>query len=148
MFAYPKQAELNRVVPKTKIYAHAKPSKRVKAFFVAQVAEIRWKYKLSPDTINLPARNGVNEIQIFEIVLKTPDLDAAVLQTIDKAITEIRTTRDTVHFILMDWDPLIAQWQDLPVERGVAADKALGALYKFLASRFSTGKSLMSRNRK
>lgn len=29
MFSYPKQAEFNRVVPKKKIYAHAKPSKRV-----------------------------------------------------------------------------------------------------------------------
>jgi len=86
MFAYPKQAEFNRVVPKTKIYAHAKPSIRVKELFVAQVGEILWKYKLSPETINLPARNGINEIQVFEITLKTPDIDAIVLQAIDKAI--------------------------------------------------------------
>lgn len=86
MFAYPKQAEYNRAVPKTKIYAHAKPTKRVKELFVTQVAEIVWKYKLSPETINLPARDGVNEIQVFEITLKTPDLDATVLQAIDKAI--------------------------------------------------------------
>ena len=86
MFAYPKQAEFNRVVPKAKIYAHGKPSKRVRQMFVAQVGEILWKYKLSPETINLPARNGINEIQIFEIALKTPNVDAAVLQVIDKAI--------------------------------------------------------------
>lgn len=86
MFAYPKQAEFNRVVPKNKIYAHAKPSKRVKELFVAQVGEIVWKYKLSPETINLPARNGINEIQVFEIALKTPELDEAVLQSMDKAI--------------------------------------------------------------
>src|SRR5262249_19323892 len=86
MFAYPKQAELNRVVPKNKIYAHAKPTKRIKELFVAQVGEIVWKYKLSPDTINLLARNGINEIQVFEIILKTPELDEAVLQSIDKAI--------------------------------------------------------------
>ncbi len=87
MFAYPKQAEFNRAVPKTKIYAHARPSKRVKELFVAQVGEILWKYKLSPETINLPPRNGINEIQVFEIVLRTPQLDPAVLQTIDKAIS-------------------------------------------------------------
>lgn len=86
MFAYPKQAEYNRAVPKSKIYAYAKPSRRVKELFVAQVGEILWKYKLSPETINLPARDGINEIQVFEIVLKTPDIDAVVLQTIDKAI--------------------------------------------------------------
>lgn len=86
MFAYPKQAEFNRPVPKTKIYAHAKPSKRVKELFVAQVGEILWKYKLSPETIKLPARKGINEIQVFEIALRTPQLDPAVLQAIDKAI--------------------------------------------------------------
>ena len=86
MFAYPKQAEINRVVPKTKIYAHAKVSKRIKELFVTQVEEILWKYKLSPETINLPARNGINEIQVFEIALKTPELDVDVLQAIDKAI--------------------------------------------------------------
>lgn len=86
MFAYPKQAEFNRVVPKTKIYAHAKPSKRVKELFVAQVGEILWKYKLSPETINLPPRKSINEIQVFEIALRTPQLDQAVLEAIDNAI--------------------------------------------------------------
>lgn len=86
MFAYPKQAEFNRVVPKAKIYAHAQASKRVKELFVAQVGEIIWKYKLSPETINLPARNGIREIQIFDIHLKTPEINDAVLVAIDKAI--------------------------------------------------------------
>ncbi len=86
MFAYPKQAEFNRPVPKTKIYAHARPSKRVKELFVAQVGEILWKYKLSPETINLPPRKGINEIQVFELALRTPQLDPAVLQAIDRAI--------------------------------------------------------------
>jgi len=86
MFAYPKQAEFNRLVPKTKIYAHARVSKRIKALFAKQVGEIVWKYKLSPETINLPARNGINEIQVFDVTLKTPELDPDVLHAIDKAI--------------------------------------------------------------
>lgn len=86
MFAYPKQAEFNRSVPKTKIYAHARPSKRLKELFVAQVGEILWKYKLAPETVNLPPRKGINEIQVFELVLRTPELDPAVLQAIDRAI--------------------------------------------------------------
>lgn len=86
MFSYPKQAEFNRVVPKNKIYAYAKPSKRVRELFVSEVGEILWKYKLSPETTNLPARHGITEIQVFEIALKTPDLDEAVLQAMDKAI--------------------------------------------------------------
>ena len=86
MFAYPKQAEFNRVVPKNKIYAHAKPSKRVRELFVSEVGEILWKYKLSPETTNLAARNGITEIEVFEIALRTPELDEAVLQAMDRAI--------------------------------------------------------------
>ena len=86
MFAYPEQAEFNRPVPKTKIYAHARPTKRLKERFVAQVGEILWKYKLAPETVNLPPRKGINEIQVFEIALRTPQLDPAILHAIDRAI--------------------------------------------------------------
>ena len=86
MFAYPKQAEVDRKVAKTKIFAHTKPSKRLKELFAAQVEDICWKYKLSPETINLPARDGINEIQVFEITLKNSECDEAILHLIDKAI--------------------------------------------------------------
>jgi len=86
MFTYPPQALFDRVIPKSKIYAHAKPGKAVKALFVASIGEIVWKYKLSPETINLPARHGVFEIQVFDLSLKTLDLHPSVLRTIDRAI--------------------------------------------------------------
>jgi len=86
MFDYPKQAEFNRVVPKAKIYAFAKPTRAVRNHFVSQVAEIVWKYKLSPETVNLPARQGIQEIQIFVIALKAPELAEDVLRTMDRAI--------------------------------------------------------------
>ena len=74
------------MLPKIKIYTNAKPSKLVKAKFVSQIGEIVWKYKLSPETTNLPARDGFTEIQVFEIALKEPELDSGVLIAIDKAI--------------------------------------------------------------
>jgi len=83
---YPAKAEFNRVLPKIKIYTNAKPSKSVKARFVSQISEIVWKYKLSPETTNLAARDGFTEIQVFEIALKEPELEADVLIAIDKAI--------------------------------------------------------------
>ncbi len=86
MFSFPAKAEFNRVLPKVKIYANAKPSKSVKAKFVSQISEIVWKYKMSPETTNLAARDGVTEIQVFEITLKEPELGTDVLSVIDKAI--------------------------------------------------------------
>jgi len=86
IFAYPKQAEFNRVLPKSKIYEHGTPSRAVRDCFVSQVNQIVWQYKLAPETINLPARPGVPEIEIFAIDLKTADLNIEVLRCIDKAI--------------------------------------------------------------
>jgi hypothetical protein len=90
MFDFPKQAELNRLLPKSKVYEFAKPSRAVRDRFVRQIGEIVWKYKLAPETVNLPARQGIEEIQVFGIALKTRELTAAALRpillTIDKAI--------------------------------------------------------------
>jgi hypothetical protein len=86
LFAYPKQAEFNRVLPKSKIYEHARPSRSVRERFVAEVDQIVWKYKLAPETVNLPARPGVPEIQVFGVSLRTDSLNDSILRTIDKAI--------------------------------------------------------------
>jgi Domain of unknown function (DUF4391) len=48
---------------------------RVKKLFVQQVEQIVWQFKLAPETINLPARPAVPEIQVFAIQLKTPELN-------------------------------------------------------------------------
>ncbi len=86
MFDYPSQAGLHRILPKSKIYEFAKPSRAVRDLFISQIREIVWKYKLSPETVNLPARQGVQEIQVFGIALKSGELSQDVLRTIDRAI--------------------------------------------------------------
>lgn len=86
LIAYPKQAAFGRVLPKNKIYEHSVANTRLKDLFVEQVEQIVWLYKLAPDTLHLPARPGVPEIQIFSIQLKTPELHGDVLRCIDGAI--------------------------------------------------------------
>ena len=86
LFAYPKQAEFGRVLPKNKIYEHSGANTRLKELFVEQVEQIVWRYKLAPETINLAARPGVPEIQVFAIQLKTPELHRDVLRCIDGAV--------------------------------------------------------------
>jgi hypothetical protein len=89
MFLYPEHALVERILPKNKIYGHAQPSRAIRQRFVSQVEEIVWRYKLAPDTIHLPARSGVEEIQIFQIALKTGELREEVLRTIDRAIPSL-----------------------------------------------------------
>jgi hypothetical protein len=86
LFAYPKQAEFGRTLPKNKIYEHSGANTRLKDLFVEQVEQIVWRYKLAPETINLAAKPGVPEIQVFAIQLKTPELHRDVLRCIDGAV--------------------------------------------------------------
>ena len=86
MFAFPPQTAFGKPVPKSRIYTHAVPSRRVRDLFVSQLAEILWAYKLSPETLRLPATPSVPEIQIFDLTLKAGALDDDVLHAIDRAV--------------------------------------------------------------
>ena len=85
-FEYPKAASFGKILPKTKIYEHAKAGIKLKQLFVAQVDQIVWQYKLAPETINLGATKSISEIQVFRIKLRGADLNEDVLRAIDKAI--------------------------------------------------------------
>lgn len=92
LFDFPAKAAYGRALPKSKLYTFSKPSRRMRDRMTAQVAQIIWAYKLAPDTINLPARDGVVEIQVFRVELKPDalakpdDLPEDVLRFVDKAI--------------------------------------------------------------
>jgi len=86
MFAFPPQTAFGKTIPKTRIYTHAAPTRRVREHFVSQLSEIVWAHKLSPETLRLPATPSVSEIQVFDLHLKGESLDDDVLQTIDRAI--------------------------------------------------------------
>jgi hypothetical protein len=86
LFTFPESCAFGKVLPKSKIYEHSGANTRLKDLFVKQVEQVIWQYKLAPETLHLPARPGVPEIQIFSIQLKTPELHADVLRCIDGAI--------------------------------------------------------------
>ena len=85
-YSFPDKALVNRNIPKTKFYEHASITRAVKDAFVSQIQQITWAYKLSPETINLAAVKSLFEIQVFNVQLKTPELNEDVLLSIDKAI--------------------------------------------------------------
>ena len=89
MFAYPERALVNRILPKNKIYANARPGRALRQRIVEQVEEIVWRYKLAPATLRLPASPGFEEIQIFSIAQRVPELKEDVLRTLDRAIPSL-----------------------------------------------------------
>ncbi len=85
-YEFPASTAFGKVLPKNKIYEKASPSAKVKELFVKQVDQIIWQNKLAPETLHISATEAVPEIQIFRLILKTPDIDFQVLSCIDKAI--------------------------------------------------------------
>ena len=86
LFDSPTKARFGRKIPKSKLYENASANTKLKDKFVNQIEKIVWQYKLAPNTLNLDATNKVPEIQVFDIFLKTKEVDQTLLEVIDKAI--------------------------------------------------------------
>ena len=86
LFRYPEKAKFGQIIPKAKIYEHAKLKPMQKAQFVDLTQQIRWAHKLAPETTNLSATDDVREIQILRIRINQRDLPDDILRIIDSAI--------------------------------------------------------------
>lgn len=86
LYRWPQAAKFGRIVPKTKLYEHAKVPAAVREKIVAEVQRITWAYKLAETTINLPSTTAVPEIQVFQMDAKGDDISEPVLTAIDKAV--------------------------------------------------------------
>ena len=86
MLGFPKETEFNRVVPKNKFYEKADISTSLKASFVDDIEKIIWTNKLSPDRLNIGAGSHIEEIEVFNILLKNKKFNTKILEAIDKAI--------------------------------------------------------------
>ena len=83
LFSLPNTAKVNRVIPKNAFDAYT--NTKHKKLFTDQILRITWLQKLSPDTVNLEAKE-IKEIQIFKIELKVREEIQPLLEIIDKAI--------------------------------------------------------------
>jgi hypothetical protein len=83
LFSLPHTSKVNRVIPKNAFdrYTTAKQKK----LFTELISRITWTHKLSPDTINLEAKD-IKEIQLFKIELKVKQEIQSLLDIMDKSI--------------------------------------------------------------
>lgn len=86
MLGLPKTTDFNKRIPKEKFYENLNVTPTVKKCFVEQIKVIYWRNKIAATTTNLAAGTTVNEIEVFEIKLKSSLLDESVLRQIDKEI--------------------------------------------------------------
>lgn len=117
-FKLPNTTKVQRIVPKNAfdIYATSKQ----KRLFTELVSRIIWLHKLSPDTVNLEAKE-VKEIQILKIELKAKKDIQDVLNVIDKSIpyniifivefeTEIFLSTSIKHSNPVNYDNAVIDW--------------------------------------
>ncbi len=83
LFNLPHTAKVNRVIPKNAFDAYT--NSKQKKLFTDLILRITWQQKLSPDTVNLEAKE-ILEIQIFKIELKVREEIHSLLDIINKAI--------------------------------------------------------------
>lgn len=86
MLSLPKRTLYNKKIPKNKFYKEIGTDSKLELKFTHEVDYILWKHKLSKETTNLEPTKEVEEIQIFEVFLKTEDLSKEVLENIDRVI--------------------------------------------------------------
>jgi len=90
MLGLSKRTELNngsgKRIPKEKFYSKLDLSGSQERLFIDQIQSIRWTNKISPESMNLSLSGGIQEIEVFEIVLKGDLVDERLLKIIDRAI--------------------------------------------------------------
>jgi len=86
MLGLPAATEFNTRIPKQKFYENLTISPALKRAFVEQIKLIYWRNELAATTLNISAGEQVTELEVFEIQLKEPLLDEAVLRQIDREV--------------------------------------------------------------
>lgn len=87
MFNLPKSTELNRVIPKDKIFSRVITSDILRDVYGEQISQIIWRNKLSKDTFPCFSEEcSDTEVEVFEVLLKSSSMDKRILRQIDRKI--------------------------------------------------------------
>ena len=86
LFNLPKETVVNKFVAKSKFFEKAQVSSKIQQEFTDTISRITWAYKLAKSTINISGTENMEELQIFNVQLKTQDIPKNALKVIDKAI--------------------------------------------------------------
>lgn len=85
-FNLPKETLVNRFIAKSKFFEKAQVSSKIQQEFTATILRITWANKLAQSTINIAGTENMEELQIFNVQLKTQHIPKNALKVIDKAI--------------------------------------------------------------
>lgn len=87
---------------------------------------------------------GYYDRHFDEIDAQTGEIVGA-LKSRDRQVTFIRKVRDDLHFILREWDGLLARWDDIPIKKALHMDRLLSDTYRLLAAKFAAARSMLKK---
>ena len=117
MIELPKICSVNKVVPKKIFYDKVQISASLKKEFIEKLERIYWKYKISEDNLNISKTSNVEEIEVFQIILKEKYNAKNILNFIIKAIPypilfEIICNNEFIYAIQYDNDIIYSKWNE------------------------------------
>ena len=86
MISFPERCKVNKFIPKKTFYEKIGLSTTVKDEFVNYIEKIIWLYKLSEETIGITKTETTEEIQVFELTLKSKIIPKNIIKIITKSI--------------------------------------------------------------
>jgi hypothetical protein len=86
MLGLPHSTEVNRRVPKDKLYANLNAVPQVRELLKDRIESVFLRNKLAESTMAIRAGETVKELHVFELQLRQRELDKRVLSAIAKAI--------------------------------------------------------------
>lgn len=86
MFNLPNICLVNKIIPKKTFYDKINMSLNLKREFIDLIDKIIWMYKIAPETYEIPKTDKIEELQIFEIILKKREKPKKAISLISKLI--------------------------------------------------------------
>lgn len=86
MISFPERCKVNKFMPKKTFYEKIGLSTSVKDDFVNYIEKIIWLYKLSEESIGITKTEKTEEIQVFELILKSKIIPKNIIRIITKSI--------------------------------------------------------------
>jgi hypothetical protein len=77
-----------------------------------------------------------------EVDAQTSEIIGA-LKSLERQVEFIRRTRDDLHFILRDWDPILPKWDTTALKRSRPIDLLISDTYRLLAGKFTSARSML-----
>ena len=82
MIDFPERCKVNKFILKKTFYEKIGLSTAVKDDFVNYIEKIIWLYKLSEETIGITKTEKIEEIQVFELTLKSKIIPKNIIRII------------------------------------------------------------------